>query len=314
VRRFWKLYVERVGGCLAEFGATPAVAVEQATLGTKEPVTQEQLEAVAGPLRLEMQRVTTIAVAQPAPAPQPPSRRPAPTEEPAKKDLSGGGSTLSPRSSTPDPEPTPSSVPPAPQPPAPQAPAPELEHDHSREGASRPTPPPQAPATPAVREALRELPLPRVPGIVHIAAVWDAGGTPADVDLWVRAPQATTELGYRSPTSAEGRYLRDIRSSLGREQTERGWVAQWEVVELQRSTLEALKDCAVWLNLYRGTGKPISGVLRCSDGTRVLDVPFSFAATLPGNCGKDASSRELNPCWQRIDLRQVIERLVSSQR
>jgi hypothetical protein len=170
----------------------------------------------------------------------------------------------------------------------------------------------QGPGARAVERALQELPKPKEPGFVYLACVWASEGRGVDVDLCVRPQEAAAELSYRNTTTPEGRHLRDIRQPLDEASTGRDWIGQWEVVELRSTTIEAASVSSCWLNLYRGTGKRVQGVVRLSDGARQVDVPFFFPDELTGDCGKGTSRRDLNNCWVQIDLAQALTRAAAN--
>lgn len=152
-----------------------------------------------------------------------------------------------------------------------------------------------------VQTVLRSVPKPK-PGSLVIAAVWVAEGNAgkADVDLYVRPHPEAGELNFRHRSSAEGKYLRDIRSAR-KSLNDETWGASWEAVEMEAVHLE---NATCWLNLYRGCGGKIEGVVRVVFDGRTADVPFTF----PPIAGDEAAGhikRAGNACWIEVALHEL---------
>jgi hypothetical protein len=76
------------------------------------------------------------------------------------------------------------------------------------------------------------------------------------------------------------------------------WKASWEAVEIETAILA---DTTCWLNLYRGSGGKIEGVVRIMFDERTANVPFTFPA-IAGDKAAGRSRRDGNPCWVKIRL------------
>jgi hypothetical protein len=155
-------------------------------------------------------------------------------------------------------------------------------------------------ADPRIQVALDEIPRP-AHGALTIAAVWVAEGNAvaADVDLYVAPTPSAAELCFSKRQTPEGTYLRDIRSARSDLGDDR-WIACWEVVEIVTARAD---DATCWLNLYRGPGGAISGVVRILFADRAVDRPFAFPA-IAGDGAAGRHDRKNRPCWIEIDLKQ----------
>ncbi len=151
----------------------------------------------------------------------------------------------------------------------------------------------------ALEDAAKSVPKPRS-GFLSIAAVWISKDPNVDVDLWVRPHSRADELYFQKQETPEGRHLRDVvtaHSGLG----DADWQSSWELVEVRMATLE---DATCWLNLYKGGGETIEGIVRLLFDHRVVDVPFSFTGG-KGDKAKGRNHRENSPFWISIDVAEL---------
>ncbi len=160
----------------------------------------------------------------------------------------------------------------------------------------------EPPAVPeAIDAALRSAPRPTSRSVV-IAAAWLAENDPsaADVDLYFRPRGEAEELNFKLTATPEGRYLRDIREA-NQSLSNNSWGASWEAVEIEEAQL---MEATCWLNLYRGCGGKVVGVVRIAQGELTADVPFSFPA-VAGDEAAGRLDRADNECWIAIQLDQL---------
>jgi hypothetical protein len=127
------------------------------------------------------------------------------------------------------------------------------------------------------------------------------GANWVDVDLYVKAP-GCHELSYMIKSTGCGEYFRDIRSASTHE-NDGAWRESWEYIELAGNT--DLRRTTAWLNLYRGGGIQVTGVVRMSIAGRITTKPFSLR-TPDGNGGAAAETRAESPFWTEIKLNEFL--------
>jgi hypothetical protein len=153
--------------------------------------------------------------------------------------------------------------------------------------------------------------LPATPkGKLGVGVVWISPGAPrpgeADVDEYITTPEGEV-LSYKNTDSASGHYFRDVRSAgsnLGAANDD--WQSAWEFAELRDlNDIEAAK-LKLSLNLYRGSGGPVHGLVQVARGAKRATHSFKFDSPI-GNEGLDAERP--GPCWVEIDVATLIKQL-----
>ena len=141
-----------------------------------------------------------------------------------------------------------------------------------------------------------------------IAIVWSVGGQShqgVDVDLYVRPPKEAVELSFRNKESPVGRHLRDIVNAGGEAVYSKDPITTFEYVELDRDVL--LRDTSMWLDLFRNdSNQAVEGLAIVVTKGRIFQKTFRFPPALCGDRGSQATHREENPNWLRVDLNRLL--------
>ena len=147
-------------------------------------------------------------------------------------------------------------------------------------------------------------------GNVVIGAFWYVAAketAAVDVDVYFRKNPKAEELYFGKKETEGGRHRGDVMRSHS-DGDDANWRAAGEVIEVEDTDLGS---ASCWLNLYRGNGERVEGIVRIIDPKgQVVDVPFVFSGK--GDRHKDRANREKSASWVRIDLTKEAQHVASN--
>ncbi len=180
--------------------------------------------------------------------------------------------------------------------------------------AAQPTAEAQSPlsSSPKVRQAVdaavKKIEAPQR-GNVVIGAFWYVAAketAAVDVDVYFRKNPKAEELYFGNKETEGGWHRGDVMRShsVG---DDADWKVAGEVIEVEDTDLG---EASLWLNLYKGTGERVEGIVRIINPKgQVVDVPFVFNGK--GDRTKGKLSREKSASWFRIDLTKEVSHVAS---